>query len=409
MARPKGSTNKPKVTGNNLQILNFAKDIEGSAVTRKNTSYGFVNWGAKNNYPNILLSLYNESPTHHSCVNFEVQATIGGGIDFDAMQQDGSQIVPNYSESWDSLLRKISTDYFIYNSYAIEIIKNKDDRTFSFWHIPLDKVRWTEYDEDGQITQYAISNDWARISQNQPIFLDAFDMRDASVVERGKAYLYVYRSYSPTMEYYTAPLYTAGIKAIQAEIEYLNYDLKSAVNSFVPAGMLVLNEVETDEQRREIIDNVQRMFQGSENANNLMVSFRSNVDENKPEFIPFQASMTNVNLYDSANQRNVSRILAAHSIPNASLVGMPDINGSGFASEADKLQTAYDLWNTLSGNYHRSCVVGSFNTMLKLNGVDTELILKPLSFVNTSDSNTAEVEDGDEQNTSTGNIEEQVV
>lgn len=379
MSRPIGSRNKPKVSNSGLFLTKLEKQIEGSAITRKN-ALGWVNYGIRNNYPNLLLDLYNQSPTHRACINFGVQSIVGNGVDYDSMQLDGTQVIPNYAESWDDLIKNISLDFLIYGSYAIQIIRNKDGKTFSFWHMPLDKVRWSEYNEDGQITSYWICNDWTATGQNPPFEIQAFDMRDDSEIKNGKPYLYVYRQYSPAMTYYTQPHYQAGIKAIQSEIEYVNYDLKTTVNGFVPSGMLVLNEVETDEQRQAIIKNVTQMFQGSENANSVMITFRNNVDENKPEFVPFSANQGNINLYASANERTVSRILASHQIPNASLVGMPDIGQTGFASEADKLETAYQLYNKLTGNSNRMAVVRTLNQMFKMNGIDVEVIMKPLSF-----------------------------
>jgi hypothetical protein len=379
MSRTIGSKNKPKVSNSGLFLTKLEKQIEGSAITRKN-ALGWVNYGIRNNYPNLLLDLYNQSPTHRACINFGVQSIVGNGVDYDSMQLDGTQVIPNYAESWDDLIKNISLDFLIYGSYAIQIIRNKDGKTFSFWHMPLDKVRWSEYDEDGQITSYWICNDWTATGQNPPFEIQAFDMRDDSEIKNGKPYLYVYRQYSPAMTYYTQPHYQAGIKAIQSEIEYVNYDLKTTVNGFVPSGMLVLNEVETDEQRQAIIKNVTQMFQGSENANSVMITFRNNVDENKPEFVPFSANQGNINLYASANERTVSRILASHQIPNASLVGMPDIGQTGFASEADKLETAYQLYNKLTGNSNRMAVVRTLNQMFKMNGIDVEVIMKPLSF-----------------------------
>lgn len=283
MSRPIGSKNKPKVPQNRggLFLTQFEKQIEGSAITRKN-GLGWINWGMKNNYPNLLLDLYNQSPTHRACVNFGVQSIIGNGVDYDSMQMDGTQVIPNYAQSWDDLIKNISLDFLLYGSYAIQIIRNKDGKTFSFWHMPLDKVRWSEYDEDGQILSYWISQDWTALGQYPPFKIDAFDMRDESVIERGKPYLYVYRQYSPAMTYYTQPHYQAGIKSIQSEIEYVNYDLKTTVNNFVPSGMLVLNDVETDEEKQAIINNVTRLFQGSDNANSVMVTFRNNIEEAKP-------------------------------------------------------------------------------------------------------------------------------
>lgn len=173
--------------------------------------------------------------------------------------------------------------------------------------------------------------------------------------------------------------------------------------------MLVLNEVETDEQRQAILNNITNTFQGSNNANSVLVTFKNNVDEQKPEFIPFAANSGNINLYASANERTVSRILAAHQIPNASLVGMPDIGATGFASEADKLETAYQLYNKLTGNANRMAVIRTLNQMFKMNGIDTEIVMKPLSF--NDFGNDANVEERTEPTQPTdedeNNVEEQ--
>lgn len=380
MSRPVGSKNKPKVSmGSGVFLTNLEKQIEGSAITRKN-ALGWVNWGIRNNYPNLLLDLYNQSPTHRSAVNFAVMSILGNGVDYEQMGVNGDEIVPNYSQSWDEIIKSLALDYIIYGSYAIQIIQNKDGKTFSFWHMPLDKVRWSEYDEDGQITSYWICQDWTATGQFPPFQIEAFDMRDDFKIAKGKPYLYVYRTYSPAMTYYTQPHYQAAIKAIQSEIEYVTYDLKNIVNGFAPAGVLTLPEVETDEERQAVIKNVTKMFQGSENANSVMITFRSNIEDKGVEYVPFQTNKGSFNFYADANQRTINRILEAHQIPNAALIGHPDISNSGFASEADKLEVSYQLYNKLTGNYNRMAVIKTLNQMLQMNGVDTEIIMKPLSF-----------------------------
>ena len=380
MSRPVGSKNKPKVSmGSGVFLTSLEKQIEGSAITRKN-ALGWVNWGVRNNYPNLLLDLYNQSPTHRSAVNFAVMSILGNGVDYEQMGVNGDEIVPNYSQSWDEIIKSLALDFIIYGSYAIQIIQNKDGKTFSFWHMPLDKVRWSEYDEDGQITSYWICQDWTATGQFPPFQIEAFDMRDDFKIAKGKPYLYVYRTYSPAMTYYTQPHYQAAIKAIQSEIEYVAYDLKTIVNGFAPAGVLTLPEVETDEERQAVIKNVTKMFQGSENANSVMITFRSNIEDKGVEYVPFTNNSGHVNLYADANQRVINRILEAHQIPNAALIGHPDISNSGFASEADKLEVSYQLYNKLTGNYNRMAVIKTLNQMLKMNGVDTEIIMKPLSF-----------------------------
>lgn len=393
-----------------IYLTKLEKQIEGSAITRQN-ALGWVNWGSNNNYPNLLLDLYNQSPTHHSAVNFAVQSILGNGVDYDAMKMNGDEVVPNYAQDWNEVIKALALDYILYGSYAIQVIMNNDGKTYSFWHTPLDKVRWSEFDEDGQIPSYWICQDWTATGKYPPFQIEALDMKEEKTLEKGKPYLYVYRTYSPTMTYYTQPHYAAAIKAIQAEIEYCNYDLKNIVNGFTPAGMITMPEVETDEERNAIINNITKMFQGSDNANSVMISFRNSIEDKAVEFTPFTASQGNVNIYAEANQRVINRILSAHQIPNASLIGMPDVGNTGFASEAQKLETAYQLYNKLTGNANRMAVIKTLNQMFKMNGVETEIVMKPLNFNDFGDD--ANVEERTESTEvapqDENNIEEQKV
>lgn len=414
MARTKGALNKPKISSG-LEVIKFEKQVEGSAVAR-DSRQGWVSWGLKNDYPQLLLNLYNESPTHHAAINFGVQSIVQNGLDYDAMKLDKTQIFPNTYYSWDALIRYISLDYLLYGSYAIQIIKNKDNKTFSFYHIPMEKVRCSPYDEDAQITSYWISSDWTALGTNPPFEIDAIDMRDENVIKQGKPYIYVLKNYDPTMTYYQSPLYSAGIKAIQSEAEYLNYDLKHIVNGFATAGILTLPEVETDEQKKAIINNIQSMFQGTSNVNQVAITFRTNVEDQPATWTPFSDKNINTDRYEGANKRTISRILSAHQIPSPMLIGQPDMSNAGFSSDADKIEICYQLYQKLTGNYNREQVIKSLNDMFKLNGIDVEIIQKPLHFNefennSTEDNNVSSSDTTSEdvsQDISTDNIEEKV-
>lgn len=395
--RPPGTTKKQPPKGGVFNVK-FERQIEGTSVNRK-SGMGFVKWGIGNNYCDLLLDLYQNSPTHAACINFGVASVVGDGIDYEQSNFDGNEIVPNAYQSWDELIRNISKDFMIYGSYAIQCILNKDGKTMSYYHIPLSKVRWSEYDEDGQIPSYWIANDWTMIGQYPPVEIPAFDMRPDTKIEKGKAYLYVYRPYSPQQSYYTSPLYSAGIKAIQSEISAIKFDERTTQNNFVPSGMLIMNEVSDDKERMAVIENITKMFTSADNANQLLISFRNNPEEQAPSFVPFQANTGNVNLYDSLSQRAVNRILSAHQINDPHLVGLPQLGASGFNSEGNMLETAYNVYNKVIGNYNRQCVIKTFNTMLSLNGINTQIVLKPIRFNDITTNNvSSDVKDSDDIN-----------
>ena len=286
---------------------------------------------------------------------------------------------------------------------------NRDGKTYSFWHVPYECVRVSPRDEDGKITSYWICSDWSTTATTAPIEIDSLVMRgdDEWQLKSGVPYLYVYETYSPQNTYYASPLWSQAIKAVQSEIEQIQFDLRTSSNVFCPAGALSLPPVDSDEQRQAIINNVQAMFTSADNAQQLLITFRQDAEDEPIHFTPFTAQSDNVDLFSTSNDRNINRILSTFGISSRSLIGYPEDN-SGFNSEGKLLETAFNLYNTLSGNHSRQCVVGVLNQMLKANGIDVEIVLKPLSFLSSENTdNTTTTAPDETDNISENNINEQ--
>lgn len=394
---------KNKKIYNCVYNLNFDKQIENAPIV-KNSNRGWIAYGRRNDYPFQLLNLYSSSVTHRAAVDFAVNSIVGNGVDYEKM---GDIPSPNYAETWDSFLRKIALDYILYGSFSFQIIKNKDNKTYSIYHQPFETVRLSPYDEDGQISSAWICSDWSAIGKYQPIELPIFGFQEGYTIKMGQPYLFVYRTYSPQNNYYPAPIYSSALNAIQAEIEFQKYDLKSILNNFVPSGMLEMGQVESDKDKQEIIDNINRMFVGSDAVNSLMITFANGTGESPVKFTPFVGNATNVNLYEASNERTVNRILEAHRITNKSLIGLP-IDSNGFSSQSDMLEASYALYNVTVGNLNRNCIVGTINKFFEMNGVSIKLALKPLSF-RLDDANTSEEKNNVEERTvSDDTLEEKV-
>lgn len=386
MGRPKGSLNKPKDTKyevsrkNDTVVIkiNMEKQIAGAPLTR-DSNRGWVNFGERNMYPTELSTLYYNSIVHKACVDFAVTAILGEGIDYEAMKINESESMPNYGETWDTFIEKLCLDYIIYGSYAFQIIKNKDGQTYSFYHEPVSNIRCEPKDEDGVIKNYYISSDWTMISRYPPIKLPRFGFQDDEEIAVGKSYLFVYESYSPDIDYYYAPNYVGSLKAIQTEIELIRYDLRSVMNNFSASGVLALNKVDDDNERRMLLDNIQAMFTGSDAANSLMITFKNNDEDTPVTFTKFDKDVNNVDLFEATNERNIDRIVAAHRIPSKQLIGFSSDNAM-LGGTGNELNVAYNLYNKTIALKQRKNIVNTINRMLSLNGVDTQLVLKPLTF-----------------------------
>ena len=384
--RPVGSKNKVPTSTFMIQS-NFEKQLEGAPITR-NSNRGWMNWGVRNDYPQKLSELYFNSIVHKSCIDFGVTAIVGDGIDYEKMNLKQTEVVPNYQQTWDEFLRCIALDYLIYGTYAFQIIRNRDGKTFSYYHQPISTVRCSERDEDGVITSYWICKDWTATGKYPPIELPRFGFQEDEEIKSGKPYLFVYETYTPDLEYYTTPKYVGGVKAIMTELDLIRYDLRAVKNNFSANGMLILPKLDTEEEQAKMMVELKKSFIGSDNANSLVVTFSNGSEEdmNAARFIKIDKDSNNVNLFSETNERNIDRIVTAHRIPSKALIGMP-MDNSGFSNEGTLLETAFNLYNKTVATTNRNAIIQTINKMFAMNGVDTELILKPLTFIDNDITN----------------------
>lgn len=316
---------------------------------------------------------------HSACVDFLTNAILGEGVDYAAMSiNDDNELVPNYLESWDELITKVSKDLVLYGGYAIQVIKNRNDKTYSFFHTPFSTVRFGKKDENGEIKKAYLCKDWSNYVANKPVEIDVLNYTDDVNIALGKPYLLVHTNYNLFDDYYPCPHYISSLDAIRTDAEMQKYDLNAVHNMFTPSGILTMNQVSDDDERQMILKNIEATFTGSENANNIIITFRNNSEDKPVEFTPISSSNDGVNLFADTTNRTTDRILAAHRVSRG-LIGLP-IDDAGFSSEGAILQAQYNLTNKILLNGLRKKVTSHINTILKLNGIEQYIILKPLSF-----------------------------
>lgn len=385
--RPLGSTNKPKNAG--VNVMMFEKQIENAPITKKNTQYDIIQYGSKNLYPYDLISLYNTSVTMKACVDFATNAICGEGIDMEAMKlNDGDIQNPNYYTSWNEFIRALAFDFTLYSAFAFQVIRNRDGKTYSFFHQPIETIRLEEFDEEGVINNAYISKDWSSPVKYPPVKLPMFGFQSEKEIPMGQPYLFYHRQYNPVNAYYGLPTYTSALNCIQAEAQFQLQNLKSITNGFTPVGVITLPQVETDEERQAIIANITNMFTGAQNSNTLMITFRNNIEDKPVEFTPFTYSSENINLYADANERTINWIMAGFKIPSKALIGYPADN-TGFSNSGEYMESAFALYNVNVANNNRKEILDVINSLFKMNGVDIEIILKPLNYRIADSSSTA--------------------
>lgn len=380
VGRPKGSTKKPNLSKNGVYNIMFEKQIENAPITRKNALYDIIMYGSDNLYPFKLINLYNTSVTHKACCDFSTNAICGEGIDWDAMQFNSEDLSnPNYAMGWNEFIRALAFDFSLYSAFAFQIVKNKDNKTYSFFPQPIETIRLEEMDEDGVINNAYLCKDWSATGKYNPIRIPLFGFQSEKEIPMGEPYLFYHKQYNPVNAYYGLPIYASALNCIQAEAQFQEYDLRSITNGFTPIGAITLPQVEDDKEREAIINNITNMYTGAKNANSLVITFRDNIEQKPIEFTPFQQSVTNVNLYADSNERTINRVMAAWRIPSKALLGFP-ADQTGFSNSGEYMESAYALYNVNVANNNRREIIDVINQLFKMNGVDIEISLKPLRY-----------------------------
>ena len=127
-----------------------------------------------------------------------------------------------------------------------------------------------------------------------------------------------------------------------------------------------------------MLKNIEATFTGSENANNLIITFRSSNEDQPVQFTPIVSNDDGVNIFADNNERNCDRILSAHRLSRG-LIGLP-VDDAGFSSEGAMLEAQYNLAQRLLINGLRTKLIRNMNNIFKMNGVDVQIELKPLIF-----------------------------
>ena len=124
----------------------------------------WVFYGEDNLFPQKLIQLYDTSAMHHTAVQAIKDGIIGEGIiDY------GDEYINTHGETIDDVFEKISLDYTLYNSFALNVIWNKEgSRIAEIYHLPFANVRSGKMDEEDEIVEYFYSSDWSNTRVRSP-------------------------------------------------------------------------------------------------------------------------------------------------------------------------------------------------------------------------------------------------
>ena len=358
-------------------ISKFQDDVK-SALEFKTEH--FIKFGEYNDFPNQLISMYNNSSINNTCVNAVVEAIVGEGLTTE--NEEILDKANRENESWNDIYKKVSKDFKLFGGFAMEVIWSKDrKRIAEIYHIDFSYLRAKEKNYRGRIPGYYISDEWNekyRFGVTQGIkdlpYLPVYNP-ETNAEETNQ--IYVFQPYRPGMRYYPLPDYVGGLRVIETDIEVDNFHVNNLKNGLAPS-LAITTFTNADDDERSTIEQMLRLqYSGTGNAGNL-VYMDVDSPENAPIITPIPQNGAD-GYYTTINDMVIQKILTSHRITSPMMLG---IKTEGQLGGRTELLDAYLLFlNTVIRPFQQS-ILDVFDELLTVNYGDITIGVKQLKLFN---------------------------
>lgn len=363
-----------------LVLLHFEDAAQPAFVERKGKPY--VLFGEKNDYPQYLLYLYNNSAKHSAIINGKMDYICGKGWGYDKTAPDlaADKMIASINaagETLDEVCEKIALDLELFNGAYLRIVWTRGGEIGSIYHEDFTNVR-TNADN----TEFYISDEWVKYDakgdfkpNNNPEFktFNAFDPGKRS----GTQVLYIKR-YHPGLNTYTLPTYRGSIVWIEVDIEIGNYHLNNVKGGFFANKLINMNNgVPTEEGQKKIEEMFKRKFAGVR-AQKFILQF--NQDEKKATTVTDMNIAESDKLFEQLNKTTQQEIFSGHRVTSPMLFGIKTEGQLGGRSE---LREASELFQNTYVNGRQQWLEKVFNMLASYRGVKVPLTIQrtePIAF-----------------------------
>ena len=336
---------------------------------------GWVNYGIelpyKNLYPQFLIEMYNSSATHRAITDAASSYIAGNGI----LIEDNDDILGtsklnlllkniNSKETIEELLDKVAKDLYLQGAIALNIIYSNDKRSVaSITHVPVEKIRIGKPNANGVVEDYWISADWGNIrrKENTPKPVPAFNPHDRSNTNQ---LLYV-RDYTPGLDLYGAPSYSASTNWILTDGLVSEYHYNNITGGFSPTTWINFNSGQPTEEEQQIIENAITRKMTGVGGKKMVLTF---TDEgvNTPDIQNLSLSDA-PQQYLALNELVIQNLMIGHRVVSPSLMG---VKTPGELGGKNELLEAYELYSRSVIQPYQNIIVKTLSKIFDINGIN---------------------------------------
>jgi hypothetical protein len=341
----------------------------------------YIYYGEKNDYPNYLLRIYNNSAKNNAIITGKVDYICGNGWTVkaeDEMQKAKAfgliDRINTKQESLNELTKKLVTDLSIFGGYYLQVIWTKGTGEIAeLYHVDYYKVR-TNADN----SEFYVSDNWIKNDNVNPRpdfdTYPAFDPNNTT----GTQILY-FKEYRAGANTYSLPDYRGAISYIELDISIGEYHLNTINNGMFSSKLINLNGGKVSQEEEDRIERqFKDKFSGSKNAGKFMLAFNDS-KENEPSIIDLSGTELDKH-FDLLNKTVQQEIFTGHKVTSPMLFGVKTEGQLGGRAE---MREASELFQNTYVNSKQQALEEVINYLLKFNDIIAELEIKktePISF-----------------------------
>lgn len=344
----------------------------------------------KNNYFGYLIDRSTYSPTNGTTINSIARMIVGKGLSALDRSKDIEAFARMKVLIKDRELAKIANDRKKLGMGAIQV-SYKGGKLDAVTHFPMETLRATPVNDDGEIEAWAYHPDWASAKKGEETYIPAFGTTNQRQTE-----VYIVRPYVSGYYYYAPVDYSGALAYAVLEEEVGDFLVNDVKRGF--SGTKVVNfnngQVEDEQLRKKIANQVKSQLTGS-TGDPLIVSFNENAENaTTVEDIPLSDAP---NHYQYLSEEAEGKILKAHQAPTW-LLGA-NSGGNGLSSNADEIKNSMLVFDNLVIKPYQIELIHALDEILMVEDISLDLYFKtiqPLEFIDTDgmDAETKEEETG---------------
>ena len=367
-----------QTTQDTLINVSFSRPEMPSVREVKNKEY--VLYGDDNLYPQKLIEYRNLSSIHNAILTSKSLIVAGEDLLFNGVPLvdmiPSPQLIkffetPGEAGDLKDLVFKISSDYELFGSFALEIIWDVAHKSIAqINHICPSNLR-SGKEEAGVVKKWYYSYDWCDVRKHPVYELPVFDPLQT---QEFRQILYV-GNWDSGLKFYGRPSYAPTLSWVATDGLISEFHLSNISNGFNPSMVLKFyKKPSSPEEKFDVVRDIKNQFGGNRNTGKLMVFF-SDGKEFAPDIFPVDVSNLDKQFSVIADQV-VQQIVSGHRVTSPMLLGIATPGKLGYSNE---LASAWTIFDKIVITPDQKVIEKELNKLMKINGITEKLTIKKLN------------------------------